>query len=192
MKDIKENVWIPKIVDLAREYGADITGHEGIQKFFADFGGNETPSASKHHGNYDWGHWEHNYMVIKTALEINKNFNLQFSPLSIIKVILVHDIKKFLFPCVGKFNKNGERSAIPWEWTDMPEDLPEGAVALIYGPKYFPLDSIELQAVFYHNGEYDYVIHPPKDGINRFSWFIHNCDMFSSHNLETTKVWKKE
>ena len=192
MKDIKDNPWIARIESLCNEYGVDLKANAEVQKFFLDFGGNDTPSASKHHGNFEWGHWEHIHSVIQLALQLNKLHNLQYAPLSIIKVVLAHDIRKFEFPCTPCFNKNGQRSAIPWEWTDQAVYLPEGLLGVLDGSKYFPLDSIEQQAIFYHNMHYDYDINPHDDKIGKFTWFIHTCDLYSSKLLEQIKVWKKE
>jgi len=188
-----DNIWIQKITELCAEYNVGVSSQ--MEDFFKAYADNDAPASTQHHLAKEFGNWEHIYNVCKSALMLNKVFNLGYSEYSIVKVCLCHDIEKFENKAVPNVLKSGKVSeAKPYVYPKEGVFLGHGVTSLIEGLKYFSMDGLEKQAVLMHMAMYSYELDTDtiKDRMTRFTKLIHFADDISASLIEESFQDKKK
>jgi hypothetical protein len=181
--------WIAKIRTLMLEY--NIESSTEMEKFFNDFKDNDTPAASLHHNNFKWGLWEHLYNVARYMLKWNKDDALGYNNASCLKVALLHDADKFVFPCIPDVLKSGKPAKKPWKHTEKQIYIPHEFHCLMIALEYFALDGLEQQAIIYHHGPFSYDIHVHAEKMTKFSWLLHTSDHYCASLIEESRGAKE-
>lgn len=181
--NLGENPYLNVIKATLTEHNVPL---ELFDRFFSDFATNAAPASKGHHSNVVWGMWGHLKNVLERAFYLNTLLPSPYPATSIAKVALAHDAYKFVNAPVPNIGKRGKLLKDMWKY-EPGVYLPHEAESLYIASKYFDLDDVERNALYYHHGAWsvDMEVRPYNfDVMTKLAVVLHLADMEAANLIE--------
>lgn len=172
-------------------------GMKNLIKDLDKLGYFDAPASSMHHLAIESGLCLHSLNVLKTALSIWENLNMEelhgITEDNVIIASLFHDISKGSHNGIPEYLpnilKNGSVSdKKPWIKSKERPKIEHSILGAITLSKYIDLTDDELTSIIYHDGGYSMHFREFSGGENPLWLLIHFSDMYNARFVESSGV----